>query len=88
MPRAQLTAKLEKLSGDLLYRHFTTCLKSISVISLYGLTITFDSGTCLCYKLDIDFDRKLACLYQANKQLPLDDGVNRLLAVLLELNNK
>ena len=87
MPRAQLTPNLEKLSGDLLQLHFSTCQKPISVISLYGLTIAFQSNTCACYKLDIDFDKKLVYLFEADKDLPLNDGLKRLLAILIELNN-
>ena len=82
----QLLAGMDKLAGDLAFEQLrsdkTAEDKLFRYIIIYGLVINYEDHSCTPYKLTMDFARKTSTLDTGTQQLPLEEGVTRLLSKL------
>lgn len=59
--------------------------KLFQCVEIYGLIIDYDTNTCTAHKLKMDFSAKRSSLYSGEQDIPLSEGVNRLLSTLQHL---
>ena len=85
--RGQLLAGMEKVAGDLAFKHIRDAAipeekRVFRHITINGLVIDFGMLTCTPYKLNMDFVERGSKLDEGTA-LPLIEGINRLIAWLL-----
>ena len=79
---AQLLAGMEKVAGELIYKHFRK--KSgevVNKIEIYGLIITYPD-TFKVHLLKMDFVSNSCCVHVGREPLTMADGFNRLVTQL------
>ena len=82
----QLLAGMDKLAGDLAFEQLRSDKPAkdrlFRYIIIYGLVINYDDHSCTPYKLTMDFDENSSKLNTGKQQLPLEEGITRLLSKL------
>ena len=82
----QLLAGMEKVAGDLAYEQLCSDKPAqdrlFRNIIIYGLVINYDDHNCTPYKLTMDFVKKSSKFNIGIQQLPLKEGITRLLSKL------
>lgn len=82
----QLVAEMDKVAGSIAEMHLRKKIKATKkkfrFIEVYGLLCDYSRKTCQVYKLKMDFKLYVSTLYEGRQELPLDEGISRLLATL------
>ena len=82
----QLLAGMDKVAGDLAFEQLRSnkaaTERLFRYIIIYGLVINYEDHSCTPYKLTMDFVINSSTLDTGTQQLPLEEGVTRLLSKL------
>lgn len=82
----QLLGGMEKVSGDVAYRHLRKDLsvakRSFQFIHVYGLLCDLETRKCRTYKLEMNFKLQQSKLFQGQEILEISEVVPRFLATL------
>ena len=82
-PMGQLLGGMEKLAGDIALKYICSGPEQLfNEIVIYGLTLNLQANECTAHKLTMNFKARNSILESGDGQLPIVDGLNRLLTAL------